>query len=170
MVLPHHALAQIPWLDVPLNMPSGVRTWREIWYEVENGVCYLYFDFYNGAMSTSQCRRLQQALKHVESLPDVKVVVLMGGDNFFSNGIHLNTIEAAEDSIKESMENIVAIDDVCEAIMRMSNKITIASMRGNAGAGGVMMALAADQVYVHEGVVLNPHYRTMGLYGSEVRE
>ena len=40
-------------------------------------------------------------------------------------------------------------------------------MGGNAGAGGVMLALGADRVLARAGVVLNPHYRTMGLYGSE---
>ena len=30
-----------------------------------------------------------------------------------------------------------------------------------------MMALGADQVIARDGVVLNPHYETMGLYGSE---
>ncbi|XP_035664815.1 hydrogenase maturation factor HoxX-like [Branchiostoma floridae] len=30
-----------------------------------------------------------------------------------------------------------------------------------------MMALAADQVVSHAGVVLNPHYRKMALFGSE---
>jgi putative two-component system protein, hydrogenase maturation factor HypX/HoxX len=30
-----------------------------------------------------------------------------------------------------------------------------------------MMALAADRVYARDGVVLNPHYKGMGLYGSE---
>jgi putative two-component system hydrogenase maturation factor HypX/HoxX len=41
-------------------------------------------------------------------------------------------------------------------------------MQGNAGAGGVFLALAADRVLAREGVVLNPHYKGMGnLYGSE---
>jgi Enoyl-CoA hydratase/isomerase len=41
-------------------------------------------------------------------------------------------------------------------------------LRGNAGAGGAILALAADRVYAMSGVVLNPHYRSMGeLYGSE---
>ena len=31
----------------------------------------------------------------------------------------------------------------------------------------MMMALGADQVIARDSVVLNPHYRTMGLYGSE---
>jgi putative two-component system hydrogenase maturation factor HypX/HoxX len=43
----------------------------------------------------------------------------------------------------------------------------VASLRGSAGAGGVILALGADQVVARDGVVLNPHYRTMGLYGSE---
>ena len=30
-----------------------------------------------------------------------------------------------------------------------------------------MLSLGADRVLMREGVVLNPHYRTMGLYGSE---
>ena len=41
------------------------------------------------------------------------------------------------------------------------------SVGGNAGAGGVMLALGGDEVLMREGVVLNPHYRTMGLFGSE---
>ncbi len=44
----------------------------------------------------------------------------------------------------------------------------IAAIEGNAGAGGVFLALAADEVLVREGVVLNPHYKNMGnLFGSE---
>jgi putative two-component system hydrogenase maturation factor HypX/HoxX len=30
-----------------------------------------------------------------------------------------------------------------------------------------MLALAADQVWRRTGAVLNPHYRLMGLHGSE---
>ena len=43
----------------------------------------------------------------------------------------------------------------------------VAAVSGNAGAGGVMLALGADRVLLRDGVVLNPHYQTMGLYGSE---
>ena len=46
--------------------------------------------------------------------------------------------------------------------------LVIAGLRGNAGAGGAMLALAADYIYSAPGIVLNPHYRGMGeLYGSE---
>ncbi|XP_066270285.1 hydrogenase maturation factor HoxX-like [Branchiostoma lanceolatum] len=87
--------------------------------------------------------------------------------NFFSNGIHLNVIENSECAVTESWANITAIDDVVKAIFRMRSKVTVAALQGNAGAGGVMMALAADQVWSHAGVVLNPHYRKMALFGSE---
>ena len=40
-------------------------------------------------------------------------------------------------------------------------------MAGNAGAGGAILALAADVVCARHGVVLNPHYQTMHLFGSE---
>ena len=46
--------------------------------------------------------------------------------------------------------------------------MTIAALQGNAAAGGVFLALAADCVLARSGIVLNPHYRNMGnLYGSE---
>jgi len=43
----------------------------------------------------------------------------------------------------------------------------VAALAGNAAAGGLMLALAADQVWCRGGAVLNPHYRLMGLHGSE---
>ena len=43
----------------------------------------------------------------------------------------------------------------------------MAALAGNAAAGGLMLALAADGVWCRAGAVLNPHYRLMGLHGSE---
>jgi putative two-component system protein, hydrogenase maturation factor HypX/HoxX len=40
-------------------------------------------------------------------------------------------------------------------------------VQGNAGAGGVIFALAADYVVARSGRIFNPHYKTMGLHGSE---
>jgi putative two-component system protein, hydrogenase maturation factor HypX/HoxX len=143
------------------------RSLREIRYLEHNQVGYLYFDFYNGAMSTEQCRRLREAYVAARARP-TKAIVLMGGRDFFCNGIHLNTIEAAADPAEESWRNIVAIDDLVLEILNTTSHLTIAALRGNAGAGGAMMALAADQVYARSAVVLNPHYKSMGgLYGSE---
>jgi putative two-component system hydrogenase maturation factor HypX/HoxX len=47
-------------------------------YEESGGVGFLHFEFYNGAMSTAQCRRLRAALAWAKQRP-VKVLVLMGG-------------------------------------------------------------------------------------------
>ena len=77
-------------------------------------------------------------------------------------------IEAAANPADESWHNINAIDDVCLEIMSFTDKIVISALRANGGAGGVFLALAADEVWARNGVVLNPHYKNMGnLYGSE---
>ena len=130
-------------------------------------VGFLRFEFYNGAMSTAQCGQLREAIEHANARP-TRVLVLEGGRDFWSNGIHLNTIEAARSVADESWANINAMDDVCLALLQAGDKLTVAAMRGNAGAGGCFLALAADFVWARAGVVLNPHYRNMGnLYGSE---
>jgi len=55
-----------------------------------------------------------------------------------------------------------------KALIEADDCLVVAAIRGNAGAGGVFLALAADDVWMREGVVLNPHYKDMGnLYGSE---
>ena len=97
----------------------------------------------------------------------MKVIVLGGPRDFFANGIHLNVIQAAEDPAEESWRNINAIDDLVQAILTTTGQLTVAALAGNAAAGGVMLALAADQVRCRDGAVLNPHYRLMGLHGSE---
>jgi putative two-component system hydrogenase maturation factor HypX/HoxX len=117
-------------------------------------------------MSTGQCRRLLAAYEHARARP-VRVIVLGGPRDVFSNGIHLNVIEAASDPAAESWRNIHAIDDLVEAILTTTDQLTIAAVAGNAAAGGLMLALAADEVWCRDGVVLNPHYQLMGLHGSE---
>ena len=118
-------------------------------------------------MNTEQCQRLSSALREISKDDACKVVVLMGGHNFFSNGIHLNCIENSQNPAVESLHNINAINDVVRDVFSMEDKLTISALQGNAGAGGVMMALASDLVFSRDGVVLNPHYTSMGLFGSE---
>jgi putative two-component system protein, hydrogenase maturation factor HypX/HoxX len=153
----------------PLHKWPGAKdTYRDIWYEENAGVGYLHFDFYNGAMSTEQCRRLRAAYLYARSRRRTKVIVLMGGTDFFSNGIHLNVIEAADDPAMESWRNLHAINDVVREIVETDSHLVISALGGDAAAGGVPFALAADLVYAREDVVLNPYYRHMGgLYGSE---
>ena len=160
-------LRGVPEAPLPIDAPADHRTFREIVYTEEDEVGYLSFDFYNGAMSTSQCYRLRDAFLHARSRP-TRVIVLLGGADFWSNGIDLNAIEACADPAAESWRNINAIDDLIFEILNTMSHFVIAGLRGNAGAGGAMLALAADHVYARSGVVLNPHYRSMGdLYGSE---
>jgi putative two-component system protein, hydrogenase maturation factor HypX/HoxX len=117
-------------------------------------------------MNTAQCRRLHRMLVQAKQRP-VKVIVFMGGEEFFSNGIHLNCIEAASSPADESWANINAIDDLVEEIIKTDRQLTVAAVRSNAGAGGAVLAAACDHVWIRNGVVLNVHYQTMGLYGSE---
>jgi putative two-component system hydrogenase maturation factor HypX/HoxX len=159
--------ATLPELPLPGWRKSPTPTWQDIAYEEAGGVGFLSFDFYNGAMSTAQCRRLTEAFRWATAQP-TQVIVLRGGRDFWSNGIHLNTIEAAESPADESWANINAIDDLAEAILRCETQLTVAAVAGNSGAGGCFLARAADFVWVREGVMLNPHYKNMGnLYGSE---
>jgi len=157
----------IPESSMPTEFDPSSKTYRDIVYQEKNGVGYLRFDFYNGAMSTEQCARLRAAYLEARRRP-TRVIVLMGGTDFWSNGIHLNVIEAAASPADESWRNINAMDDLCEAIITTDRYLTIAALRGNAGAGGVFLALAADRILARQGVILNPHYKNMGnLYGSE---
>ena len=149
----------------------GHDTWQDIAYEESAGVGFLGFEFYNGAMSTTQCRRLRQALAWAKQRP-VKVLVLLGGADFWSNGIHLNVIEAASlndgSPADESWNNINAMNDLALDLIETGDRITVAALAGNTGAGGCFLARAADLVWVREGVMQNPHYKNMGnLYGSE---
>ncbi len=136
-------------------------------YEEEGSVGYLHFTFYNGAMSAAQCAALRAAYAQALARP-TRVLVLMGGPDYWSNGIHLGLIEAADSPADESWHNINAIDDLARDIITTTDRLVISALRGSAGAGGVFLALAADEVWACESIVLNPHYKDMGnLYGSE---
>jgi putative two-component system hydrogenase maturation factor HypX/HoxX len=136
-------------------------------YEEDGPVGFLHFAFYNGAMSTADCEALRAAYTQALARP-TRVLVLMGGPDYWSNGIHLGLIEAAESPGDESWRNINAIDDLARDIITTTDRLVVSVLRGSAGAGGVFLALAADEVWACDGVVLNPHYKDMGnLYGSE---
>ncbi|XP_074660982.1 hydrogenase maturation factor HoxX-like [Tubulanus polymorphus] len=170
-----------PSSDKPLKLPatsvfkgtdtlhdlSFLSSYREIWVDEIDNVAYVNFDFYNGAMSVTQCRKLKSVLDRLSFRPDITCVVLKGGFRFFSTGIHLNVIEGSDDPERESYDNIVAIDDVIRTVFSMKHKTTVSCLIGNAGAGGAMMAAATDFVFAHKGVVLTPTYKAMYLYGSE---
>lgn len=141
--------------------------YRDIRYQKDGQIGTLTFDFYNGAMSTAQCCRLTTALRHAAE-QDTRVLVLRGAGPYFSNGIHLGAIELADQPAQEAWENIKAINEVCRRILLCTSQVVIAAFTGNAGAGGVMLPLGADVVAARDEVILNPHYATMGLFGSEL--
>ncbi|MFD9533763.1 hydrogenase maturation protein [Streptomyces sp. NPDC060010] len=164
-------LPPLPELPAPRpgDLPDGsegVAAPGDIGYREEGRVGFLSFSFPGGAMATDHCRRLLHAYRAACSRP-TSVLVLGGGRDFFSNGIHLGVIEAADDPAAESWANIEAMDDLVEAILTTTDRLVVAALGGNAAAGGAMLALAADEVWCRTGVVLNPHYRLMGLHGSE---
>lgn len=98
----------------------------------------------------------------------IDVLVFKGSKRNWSNGIHLNVIEHSDNAQEEAWQNIVAINKIVKAIYKISDKLTISAIQANAGAGGVFLALATDYCFAKDGVVLNPHYKNMGLYGSEL--
>ncbi len=104
-------------------------TWRPIVYEEEGDVGFLHFAFHNGAMSTEHCEALRAALVVAKARP-IRVLVLLGGPDFWSNGIHLNLIEAAAHPAEESWRNINAMNDLVREIVLTSRQITIAAHAG----------------------------------------
>ena len=159
-------LPAVPDLPLPLDPQWDGPGWTDIRYRETGEVGFLRFSFPGGAMGTAQCERLLAAYRYACARP-TSVLVLGGARDFFGNGIHLNVIEAAADPGAESWANLNAIDDLVEAVLTTTDRLVVAALGGNAAAGGVMLALAADEVWCRTGVVLNPHYRLMGLYGSE---
>jgi enoyl-CoA hydratase/carnithine racemase/methionyl-tRNA formyltransferase len=167
------------------RVPRATNDWsraahstsQDVWVEFAEHpqrAAYVYFEFYNGAMSTDQCSELLEALAFVASTHSVArplgAVVLMGGASYFSNGIALNVIEAAADPSLESWRNINRIDDVVQVLLEdfpQRGIATVAAIRGNCAAGGVALAAACDVVIAGSEAVLNPAYRALGLYGSE---
>ncbi|MET9683446.1 hydrogenase maturation protein [Streptomyces coeruleorubidus] len=156
----------LPEIAAPLELPPNRTTWSDIRYRQRDDIGFLSFSFPSGAMSTNHCRRLLAAYRYALTR-STSVLVLGGARDFFSNGIHLNVIEASSDPAGESWTNLIAMNDLVEAVLRTTDRLVVAALGGNAAAGGVMLALAADEVWCRTGSVLNPHYRNMGLYGSE---
>jgi putative two-component system hydrogenase maturation factor HypX/HoxX len=165
-----HVLAEklrdVPRLDGSISStPYNTQTYQPIRYRECGHVGELTFEFYNGSMSTEQCRRLMASLQWAKSR-DTQVLLIKGGRGSFSNGVDLNVIQAATVPEQEAWANIQAIDDVCQELLS-ARQLVISGLTGSAGAGGVMLALAADIIFARADIVLNPHYKTMGLYGSE---
>ena len=158
-------LKGIKEVRIPLWVDKTLQTFKEITFKKEERVGYLEFDFYNGAMSSAQCMRLKYAIETLKE--EVDILVLKGGKNFFSNGIHLTILEDSQKQGEDGWSNINAMNNLIKEIIFSEDVVTVASFGANGGAGGVFLGLACDFVVARDGVVLNPHYKTMGLSGSE---
>ncbi len=150
---------------LPLIFDRSYETFFEVSADIDSDVGYLYFNFHNGAFRAEQCMRLKYAIEYLKT--QVKVLVLMGGEDFFSNGINLNILEDSKKSGEDGWATINAINDLVASVIYAEEAVTVASLHRNAGAGGVFLAAACDYVVASDTTVLNPHYKTIGLSGSE---
>lgn len=150
---------------LPLIFDKSYATFYEVSCDKEGEIAYLHFNFHNGAFRAEQCMRLKYAFEALKE--EAKVIVLMGGEDFFSNGINLNILEDSKKNGEDGWSTINAINDLVRTVLFADDVITVAGLHKNAGAGGVFLATACDFVVGKENVVLNPHYKTMGLSGSE---
>ncbi|MFE7741298.1 enoyl-CoA hydratase-related protein [Nocardia sp. NPDC057455] len=157
------AASGFPVQAIPFEQSGAAR---EIRYRREGDIGFLDIDFYNGAMDTARCDRLLAAFTDAAA-QDTKVLVLANTGPYFSNGIDLNSVEWSADPEGETWRNLLAINNLCRAMLTCPTQVTVAAVSGNAGAGGVMLASSADLVVATERAVFNPHYRTIGLSGSE---
>ena len=152
-----HAFAEaaaLPELPLAGLWKSPTPTWQDIAYEEAGGVGFLSFEFYNGAMSTAQCRRLTAAFRWAIARPN-NVIVLRGGSDFWSNGIHLNLIEAAESPADASWDNINAMDDLARLDGRPSPDQLVAMGGVVTNITAVRHRLATYDPTVVQGTVLD---------------
>lgn len=157
---------KLPTVHFVSGLPE-IEGYPEIDMETIGPAKFIKFELYNGAMSVSNLERLRQAVSDA-NMSEARALVLLGGVDFWSNGMDLNSIEASGQAPDASWECINAIDDLVRDLIEITDKLTVSVMRGNAGAGGCFLALATDYVLARDGVILNPHYKNMGnLYGSE---
>jgi putative two-component system protein, hydrogenase maturation factor HypX/HoxX len=157
---------QIPLLEESVFADS-LAPYSAISYENKGDYGLLFFDFYNGAMSTAQCDDLTRAIKACQA-DDIKLLILAGSQSSWSNGIQLNLIEQAQDSAKAAWENVQAINRVIKSVMGLTNIMTLSAVQANAGAGGFYFSLASDFTFLRPATIINPHYKNMGLYGAEL--
>ncbi|QNQ19911.1 hydrogenase maturation protein [Kosakonia sp. SMBL-WEM22] len=153
------AYASLPVLDA--------RHPNKPWLETRGRVAILHFPLLNGAFTVHDSQILTTLFARAAADSSVDAIVLAGGDDFWSNGIELNSIHVADNPAEEGWASINAIDDFAEALLTCRDKLVVSAVNANAGAGGAMLTLAADRVFMRAGVVINPHYKTMGLNGSE---
>jgi putative two-component system hydrogenase maturation factor HypX/HoxX len=159
-------LRGVPNSPLPAGTEPEAPSYRQLRYRRTGAVGWLAFDFYNGAMSVGHCRRLLAGIRHAVA-QDTRVLVLRGGIDAFSTGMHLGVVEAAHDPAGAAWANVRALNEVCREIITCTRQVVVAAYAGSAAAGGAMLGLGADVVAARAGIVLNPYY-DLGVYGSDL--
>ena len=168
-LLPPSLLRDVPVLP-SLGSVLGAQpsTFQDVWATVAAGVGYINFPFYNGVTRQDQARALAACFRDVCARDDVRVVVLLGGGTAaFSNGMDFNAVHAAVSPFGTAWATMNACTDLVRDILMRSDKLIVSALQGSAASGGAMMAAACDAVWAHEDVILNPHYKALGVHGSD---
>lgn len=168
-LLPPSLLRDVPVLP---SLSSVLRarpsTFQDVWATVAAGVAYVNFPFYNGVTRQDQARALAVCFRDVCARDDVRVVVLLGGGlAAFSNGMDFNAVHAAVNPFGTAWATMNACTDLVRDILVRSDKLVVSALQGSAASGGAMLAAACDAVWAHEDVILNPHYKALGVHGSD---
>lgn len=142
-------------MPAPAVAPAA-PTLQDITYREADGVGALRFDFYNGGMGALQARRLGDAMDLAAARP-TRVLVLQGGERFWSTGIDLMSVEAAREPAAEAWDAANAFADLMLRLIGMTDKLTFAALSGGAAAGGMFLALACDEVLARRGALLTAH-------------
>ena len=130
-------------------------------------IAYVYFNFNKGVMNTHQCFVLKQAIAQLKQT-DVKVIVLMGGEKYWCNGINIRNIELAVRPEDEREQNLAAMSDLVQEVASINKQITVAAIGSHLGSGGLALALACDKMVIKEDVVLNRAGEKIDLYDENV--
>ena len=173
LALPASVLRDVPVLpDLPMLYAAGSQpgTFQDVWADVDamTGVANVHFPFYNAVTRHDQAVRLRECLRQVCDVPAVKVIVLHGaGKHGFNNGMDYNLVHAATNPFGSAWATMNAMNDVVREVVMRSDKVVVAAVDAGASAGGAMLAAACDAVWAHGGTILNPHYKAMGVHGSD---
>jgi enoyl-CoA hydratase/carnithine racemase len=94
-------------------------------------------------LSTTTLNELVSAARYLDTLPEVKVVVVAGSGRAFSAGADLASFTAAESSAAVARDAADAGRRMAEAVEAM-RAVTIAKIHGHCVGGGVVLACACD--------------------------
>jgi enoyl-CoA hydratase/carnithine racemase len=94
-------------------------------------------------LSTTTLNELVSAARHLDTLAEVKVVVVAGSGRAFSAGADLVSFTAAESSAAVARDAADAGRRMAEAIEAM-RAVTVAKIHGHCVGGGVVLASACD--------------------------